>query len=67
MLERVPDTEKQRRLDICTKCEFYVQSVVSCSKCWCFLPAKATFVKSKCPMRKWSVIENHQPSEPTLP
>jgi hypothetical protein len=65
MLERVPDTEKQRRLDICTKCEFYVPAVVSCSKCWCFLPAKASFKSTRCPKGKWAVIENHQPSAPT--
>lgn len=65
MLERVPDTEKQRRLDICTKCEFYVPAVVSCSKCWCFLPAKASFKSTRCPKGKWAVIENHPPSTPT--
>jgi hypothetical protein len=65
MLERVPDSEKQRRLDICTRCEFYVQAVVSCSRCWCFLPAKTSLVKSRCPMGRWAVTENHQASTPT--
>ena len=65
MLERVPNSERQRRIDICTRCEFYVPAVVSCSKCWCFLPAKTSFVASRCPMRRWSVIENHPASTPT--
>jgi len=57
MLERVPDSERQRRLDICTQCEFYVPAVVSCSKCWCFLPVKSDFVVSKCPMKRWTVTK----------
>ena len=65
MLERVPEAEKQRRLDICTRCEFYVPALVSCSRCWCFLPAKTSLKSSRCPKGRWAVIENHQHSTPT--
>ena len=65
MLERVPETEKQRRLDICTRCEFYVPAIVSCNRCWCFLPAKTSLKSSRCPKGRWAVIENHQHSTPT--
>jgi hypothetical protein len=67
MLERVPETERQRRLEICTRCEFYVPTIVSCSQCWCFLPAKASLKSARCPKRRWSIIENHLPLAPTLP
>jgi len=55
MLERVSEEEKQRRLGVCQACENYRTSPYrTCIKCWCFLPGKASFRSSVCPLRKWS-------------
>jgi hypothetical protein len=52
-LKRVPDSEKQRRLDICHTCEYFVPVVHACGNCWCYLPGKASFETSRCPLTKW--------------
>jgi hypothetical protein len=43
----------KERLEICKKCEFYVESTTQCSKCGCFMKIKTLLPFSKCPIDKW--------------
>jgi len=42
-----------KRLEICQECEFYIKTARICGKCKCFMPLKARFRKSTCPIGKW--------------
>ena len=41
------------RFNICSSCEFYIQSKDRCSKCGCKMKIKSTLNASKCPIGKW--------------
>lgn len=46
-----PAELKKQRLEICSACPFYENP--KCSKCGCFMEAKASLVKAKCPLGFW--------------
>lgn len=45
------EVERNRRLEICTGCEFFAAG--RCRKCGCFTQPKAAIKTSHCPIGKW--------------
>jgi hypothetical protein len=43
----------EERMEICKKCDSFVQMFKLCKECGCFMPIKVTFEKMKCPINKW--------------
>ena len=52
-LAPVEDSEIARRLAICGACEFLIAGERRCSKCGCFVEAKARFRTQGCPQGRW--------------
>jgi hypothetical protein len=50
---RVSTEEAARRLEICSRCEFFRASDQRCSKCGCFMALKTYLKAEKCPTDKW--------------
>lgn len=44
------DSEAQRRLEICQRCEFFRKSDQRCSRCGCYMSVKTYLKSSKCPL-----------------
>lgn len=40
-------------MEICKKCDSFVQMFKICNECKCFMPLKVTFEKANCPLGKW--------------
>jgi len=57
----VSDAEFQRRMAICTACEFLDNTTQRCGKCGCFVAAqvigKARLATETCPIDKWAKKE----------
>ena len=51
--EAVSKKEKNKRLEICKSCEFFVPSSQKCMKCGCYMPIKTAWRSQKCPIGKW--------------
>ncbi len=49
----VEDAEIARRLSVCEACPFLIAGEKRCSKCGCFVDAKARFRTQHCPLGKW--------------
>ena len=43
----------KKRLDICSKCEFFISPTSQCRKCGCFMKVKARLANQVCPVDKW--------------
>ena len=43
----------KKRLDICSKCEFFISPTSQCRKCGCFMKVKARLANQSCPVGKW--------------
>ena len=62
---RVPSqylcTKEQRRdrLSICEQCEDYT-SLRLCKHCMCFMPLKTWITINKCPIDKWSALNEYR-------
>ena len=52
----VSDDIREYRLNICNSCEYRVESINTCSKCGCCLPAKTKLAGSQCPIGKWNIV-----------
>lgn len=48
----------QKRLDVCSSCEFFVEKTSQCKKCGCFMRLKAELSAAACPIGKWGKEEN---------
>lgn len=46
----------KERYDICKSCEYYMEKVLLCKVCYCFLPGKTRLKGSYCPIGKWDSI-----------
>lgn len=44
------------RVQVCKQCE-HITKAFLCNMCKCFIPIKATFKDSKCPLNKWDNIK----------
>ena len=51
-LKNVSDTDYMQRIVECTKCEKLVDNNI-CSMCGCYIPTKARWEVSECPINKW--------------
>lgn len=49
----VSEEDKGGRIAICEGCEFFVTADHRCSKCGCWMDAKAGFRTQQCPEGKW--------------
>lgn len=54
---RVTDEIRERRLEICRTCEFFVSITQQCKKCGCIMPAKASLPNASCPVHYWGPEE----------
>jgi ribosomal protein L32 len=57
MLKTVSEQVKQERLTICKSCDRYSQTLRTCKECGCYMPAKAMFAATSCPINSWSETE----------
>jgi ribosomal protein L32 len=57
MFKTVSEQVKQERLDICKGCDEFSSALRSCKQCGCYMPAKAMFANSTCPLNKWAESE----------
>ena len=48
-----PRSEKEKRLEICNRCEWFDGQQLRCKACGCYLIAKAAIRGAKCPKGKW--------------
>lgn len=44
---------REKRYEICKKCEHFIKSFKGCGECGCLIPAKIQFIVNKCPIGKW--------------
>ena len=49
----VYDDIRNARLAICYTCDAYIKEQKRCSRCGCFVEAKARMSGAKCPIDKW--------------
>ncbi|MEI6492088.1 MAG: DUF6171 family protein [Verrucomicrobiota bacterium] len=49
----ITEAQKAARIAICEACEFFTISDRRCSKCGCWIDAKAGFRTQICPVSKW--------------
>lgn len=54
MFKTVSESVRQHRLSICRKCENFRSRSRTCTQCGCYMPAKAIFAGSNCPINNWS-------------
>lgn len=50
---RALDEIKQKRLEICKKCEHFIKLTHQCSKCGCLMDLKTKLRNASCPIDKW--------------
>ena len=48
-----PRSLKEKRMEICYKCEWFDGSQQRCKVCGCYMAGKAAIRGSKCPKGKW--------------
>ena len=48
--------EKSSRIAVCEGCEFFMTGDRRCSKCGCWVDAKAGFRTQRCPESKWPAL-----------
>lgn len=54
--QAVSEEQKASRISICGTCEFFTINDSRCSKCGCWVEAKARFRTQSCPMAKWPTL-----------
>lgn len=52
-VDSISKEEKQKRLDICSSCDFFEKKHGRCKKCGCILLLKASWRSQECPIGKW--------------
>lgn len=57
MFKTVSEQTKQERLNICKTCTEFTVSMRTCKQCGCYMPAKAMFAESNCPINLWDKAE----------
>jgi hypothetical protein len=50
----VPLIIARERYTICKSCDEFNATLKTCKKCGCFMPAKVTVTKAKCPVGIWA-------------
>jgi hypothetical protein len=55
--ERVTEDLKEKRMEICRNCEFFISITQQCKKCGCIMPAKTVLADAFCPVHKWGAEE----------
>lgn len=48
--------QKAERISVCEGCEFFIVADRRCSKCGCWIDAKAGFRSQQCPEGKWPAL-----------
>jgi len=51
---RVSEEVKDKRMSICSDCNYLFKISKQCRKCGCFMPAKTSLPHASCPIGKWS-------------
>jgi hypothetical protein len=54
--ERVDPTVYRKRMETCLSCEHYLKEIERCGSCGCYMPVKAGWRTSMCPLPepKWT-------------
>jgi len=50
---KLSEESSNKRLEICTGCEWYKITTSQCKKCGCFMKLKVVLEDAKCPIGKW--------------
>jgi uncharacterized paraquat-inducible protein A len=50
---RISSEDAQKRLSICSGCEFFQQAQQRCGKCGCYMAVKTYLKAERCPIGKW--------------
>ena len=48
-----PPEVKNRRMDLCRACAWFMKDTKRCAKCGCVVPLKAYLAQESCPIEKW--------------
>ena len=59
----LPIVVARDRYEICKICDEFNSAVKLCKKCNCFMPAKITIARARCPLGKWGA-STVEPTEP---
>jgi hypothetical protein len=54
MFATVDESIKEQRLLICYSCDSFKNKLQTCNECKCYMPAKALFAETECPIGKWT-------------
>jgi len=54
---KLPEEQRNERLDTCLKCEHLFKPTTSCKLCGCFMKAKTYIPSQSCPINKWPAIK----------
>lgn len=54
MFKTVSEEVKLQRIGICNSCNDFSKKLKTCKQCGCYMPAKAMFAGSSCPLEKWT-------------
>ena len=54
--ERATEELKEKRMEICRNCEFFISLTQQCKKCGCIMPAKTMLADAYCPIHKWGKV-----------
>ena len=49
------DEDYNKRISVCSTCEFLDKSRFTCKACGCYLKIKARWKSTSCPKNKWSI------------
>ena len=51
--KRVLEDIYKERMDICNKCDYFINMTKQCKKCGCFMEIKTRIDNAYCPIGKW--------------
>ena len=57
--EKVSDSVREKRMNICKQCPEMLKMTTTCKKCGCFMNVKTRLAKSECPLKKWIAHESN--------
>jgi hypothetical protein len=52
----LPKEEREKRLEICRKCEHFKPDSSRCGVCGCFMKIKTALAVADCPKSYWDVL-----------
>lgn len=56
-IEKLSESLKSERLDLCKECPFFINATQQCKKCGCHMPWKTALPHAECPIGKWNAVD----------